>query len=182
MKKFHKKSLMLLIAIILLLTFSVSGTVAFLAAESGTVTNTFTPAQVDTQIVETVQAVNGVQTKSSIQVLNKNIATNIPVYVRVAIYGNWVDASGRIIAPWSGPISHNTPNWTKFGNYYYYNSELAVGATTENLLAADAPITETDKPAGAHHLEVTVVHQAIQSQPVDAVKDAWNWTPPAPAQ
>ena len=182
MKKFSKKSLMLLIAVTLLLTCTVSGTVAFLTVGSGPVTNTFTPVQVDTKIVENVQEVNGIQTKSSIQVLNKNLSTNIPAYVRVAIYGNWVDAAGRIIAPWSGMSSYNTEHWTKVGNYYYYNGELAVGATTENLLAADAPIREENKPEGVHRLEVTVVHQAIQSQPADAVKNAWGWTPPTTAQ
>lgn len=177
MKKLHRKSLVLLIALALLLTCAVSGTVAYLSVESGPVTNTFTPVQVDTKIVETLQKVNGVQTKSGIQVLNKDLATNIPVYVRVAVYGNWVDANGRIIAPWSGLSEYNEDKWTKVGNYYYYKDVLAVGETTENLLAANAPIYEESKPEGVQRLEVTVIHQSIQAEPVGAVKDAWGWTP-----
>lgn len=177
MKKLHKKSLVLLIALALLLTCVVSGTVAYLSVGSGPVTNTFTPVQVDTKIVETLQNINGVQKKSGIQVLNKNLETNIPVYVRVAVYGNWVDANGHIIAPWSGLSKYNEEKWTKEGNYYYYKDVLAVGETTENLLAADAQIYEESKPDGVQRLEVTVIHQSIQTEPVGAVQEAWGWTP-----
>lgn len=182
MKKLHRKSFVLLIALALLLTCAVSGTAAYLTIGSGPVINTFTPVQVDTKIVETLQQVNGVQTKSGIQVLNKDLTTNIPVYVRVAVYGNWVDATGRIIAPWSGLSEYNADMWTKVGNYYYYKDVLEVGATTENLLAAAAPILEEGKPDGVQRLEVTVIHQSIQAEPVGAVQDAWEWTPPATAQ
>ena len=177
MKKLHKKSIVLLITLALLLTCAVSGTVAYLSVGAAPVTNTFTPAQADTRIVETLQNVNGVQTKSGIQVLNKDLATNIPVYVRVAVYGNWVDASGRIIAPWSGLSKYNEEKWTKVGNYYYYKDVLAVGETTENLLVVDAPIQEENKPKGVQRLEVTVIHQSIQAEPVGAVQEAWGWTP-----
>ena len=171
MKRFHKKSLVLLAALTLLLTVTVSGTVAFLSVSSGPVTNTFTPVQVDTVINETVSKGE----KSSITVTNKDLKKNIPVYVRVAVYGNWVDATGKILQPWSVLSSYNTAYWEESGGYYYYKSELAVGATTSNLL--EDPITDAEMPAGADHLEVVVVHQAIQSQPIDAVKSAWGWNP-----
>lgn len=181
MKKFHKKSLVLLVCVAMLLTFTVSGTVAFLADNSGSVTNTFTPVEVDTMIVEN-EDFSTTHIKKSIQVKNNPGENHIPVYVRVSVSGYWVDADGNIVAPWDGSFDYNDASWTKENGFYYYRSELAVGDTTEDLLAENATISQPtgdDVPAGADHLVVTVVHQAIQSQPVDAVKAAWNWTPPA---
>ena len=173
MKRFPKKPLVLLIGIALLLTFTVSGTVAFLADNTAELTNTFTPVEVDTRIVEGITA----GSKSSIAVENIRADNHIPVYVRVAVMGNWVDASGKIVAPWK-LTSYNTANWELGpGNFYYYKGVLAVGATTPNLLSG--AITETGKPDGAHHLEVTVVHQSVQADPASAVTNAWGWTPPA---
>ena len=173
MKKFNKKSLVLLVCVAMLLTFTVSGTVAFLADGSGPVTNVFTPVEVDTKIEETVTA----GSKSSIRVQNNNQDKNIPVYVRVAVSGYWVDTAGNIVAPWNASIKISDTWEQGPGGFYYYKSELAVGALTSNLLA-EAISQPTNKPAGADHLVVTVVHQAIQSQPASAATEAWGWTPP----
>jgi len=171
MKKFHKKSLVLLVCVALLLTFTVSGTVAFLADNSGPVTNVFTPVEVDTKIVESVTA----GSKSSIQVQNNPGDNHIPVYVRVAVSGYWVDDAGNIVAPWNEPIEIKDTWMLGPGGFYYYKSELAVGVSTDNLLAK-AISQPANKPAGADHLVVTVVHQAVQSQPATAVQNAWGVT------
>lgn len=173
MKRFPKKLAVLLTAVTLLLTFTVSGTVAFLTENTESLTNTFIPVELDTVIVESVSEGQ----KTSIAVQNIQADNHIDVYVRVAVLGNWVDANGKIVAPWE-LTSYNTENWElDAGNFYYYKGVLAVGDTTPNLLSS--AITEADKPDGAHHLEVTVVHQAIQAEPISAVTDAWGWTPPA---
>ena len=100
MKRFHKKSLVLLITVALLLTCTVSGTVAFLAVDSGPVTNTFTPVELDTKIIEN-DDFGSTKTKKSIQIQNNG---NIDAYVRVAVYGNWVikdeNNKEKIVAPW----------------------------------------------------------------------------------
>lgn len=157
MKRFPKKPIVLLIAVALLLTFVVSGTVAFLADRTNQVINTFTPVEVDTKIIEDISA----GSKSSIKVQNIQADNHIPAYVRVAVVGHWVDAQGNIVAEWKLG-GYNTASWTQ-GNdgFYYYNSVLNVGVTTENLLSA--PINGTVKPAGATDLIVTVVHQSIQA-------------------
>ena len=176
MKKFHMKSLLLLTALVMLLTCTVSGTAAFLTVGSGTVTNTFTPIQVDTKIEETFSKDGG---KTSIKILNKDDPKNIPVYVRAAIYGYWVK-EGKIVAPWLGSVSA-TDSWTCVNGYYYYTKVLEVGTTTDELL--QSPITAGTPPVEGAHLELTVVHQAIQTTPADALADAgWDWTPTASAQ
>lgn len=171
MKRFPKKPLVLLIGVALLLTFTVSGTVAFLADNTAELTNTFTPVEVDTKIVEEVTA----GSKSSIKVENIQADNHIPVYVRVAVVGNWVDASGNIVAPWKLD-SYNSTDWTKGSDgFYYYKRVLNVGSRTENLLST--PITDANKPEGAADLIVTVVHQSVQAEPASAVTNAWGWTP-----
>lgn len=172
MKRFPRKLLVLLAAVALLLTITVSSTVAYLAANTDSLTNTFTPVVVDTEINETVEK----GSKSSIKVYNNPGDNHIDAYVRVAVYGNWVDENGMIVAPWAGSVSLNTANWDEFNGFYYYKSVLAVGKETENLL--NTPISEGTKPNGADHLVVTVVHQAIQAEPASVVTTAWGWMPP----
>lgn len=173
MKKFHGKSIVLLAVLAVMLALPVSGTMAYLVVGTGELVNTFTPVQVDTVINETV--VKG--SKSAIKVENKDDEKNIPVYVRVAIVGNWVDEAGNIVKSWNGPVSIDGTYWTS-GNdgFYYYSSVLAVGAQTENLLRD--PIKDDDIPADAHHLEVIVVHQAIQAAGwpagVDSAQEAFT--------
>ena len=181
MKKLHKKGLVLLAALALLLTCAVSGTVAYLSASSGPVTNTFTPVQVDTVIEEAFSEDGG---KTSIKVYNKAEPENIPVYVRVAIFGNWVK-DGKIVAPWEGSwkgvANIDGESWTYQGGYYYYTKELGVGERTDEMLKS--PITAGTPPVDGAHLELTVLHQSIQTTPASALTDAkWGWTPPASAQ
>lgn len=179
MKKLHKKSLVLLIALALLLTCAVSGTAAFLSAGSGPVTNNFTPAELDTVIEETFgETFDGSIVKSAIRVRNKG---SIDAYVRVGVYGYWAVKDRlqkeKIVAPWS---FNGTPNtgWVKNGDWYYYTSPLAPGKTSGNLLSAS--IQGTDKPANYPnaYLVVHVIHQSIQTEPAQALTDAhWGWTP-----
>lgn len=174
MKKFSKKSLVLLIATALLLTVSVGSTVAYLVAGTGEVTNVFAPGKVNTDIDETFE--NNI--KRSIQIENTG---NIPVYVRVTLVGNWVDENNNIVAPWNDSgVSYNTVDWEKGpGNFYYYKTSVAPNSSTSNLL--QTLITDTvGRPTnvGKVKLVVTVLHQSIQADPIDAVKGAWKWTPP----
>lgn len=157
MKKFRGKAIMLLAVLAVLMALPISGTMAYLMVGTDELVNTFTPVQVDTVIRETV--VKG--SKSAIKVENKNDVKNIPVYVRVAVVGNWVNENGQIVAPWTAPATPAS-DWTKADDgFYYYNSVLQVGAETSPLFSN--AITEADKPDGADHLVVTVVHQSIQS-------------------
>lgn len=165
MKRIPVKTLVLLAAAAVLLTFAVGGTVAFLTAGPKVVVNTFSPVQVDTKIVENLS----VESKSGIAVQNPQNDKSIPAYVRVAVVGNWVDAEGNIVAPWSAPTSPAS-GWTR-GNdgFYYYNSILAVGKTTSDLFSS--AITHAGMPEDAHHLMVTVVHQSIQAAGMPSTVD-----------
>ena len=140
--KLNKKFLVLLACVTLLLTFTVGGTVAFLAAGSGPVVNQFTPTEVKTDIDEDFEN----KVKSRVVIENKG---TIPVYVRVALIGNWVkkvDNVEVIVEPYTVPNFTLGKNWVKHttDGYYYYTQAVAVGGTTSDLLDSDitAPIRE----------------------------------------
>ena len=167
-RKFIKSSL-LLIAVAALLVAAVGGTVAYLVTNTSPVVNTFTPADVSTEIKETF--VNNV--KSSITVKNEG---DIPVYVRVALVGNWCkDEDGNtVIVDAYTPSFALGSNWINVGDgYYYYTTPLGAGGTTSDLLGTS--ITEPVREDGAH-LEITVLQQSIQAEPTTAVVDAWHVT------
>lgn len=153
-----KKSWILIAAVALLLTFVVSGTIAYLAASTGELVNTFTPGEVKTDIEEKDKTD---KTKPSIQIQNNG---TVNVYVRVALVANWVK-DGQIVAPWEGEIIYNQSAWELAGGYYYYKKILpAEGADiTENLLASPITYNSENAPVEGAHLEVTVIHQSIQA-------------------
>ena len=155
--KLNKKWTALLVCAALLLTITVSGTVAYLVDSTGSLVNTFTPTVVDTEITEQFDG----SSKSSIVITNVG-ERNIDVYVRVAVVGNWV-LNNQIVDSWTLSEKYiNKSNWSIGGDgFYYYNTVLQAGSNTENLLSkAIDPSSRTD---GAH-LEVTVMQQAIQAE------------------
>lgn len=168
----RRKSITLAILVVLLLTFAVSGTIAYITTKTDPVKNVFTPAKVDTEIEEEFK--NNV--KSSIKIVNNS---NIPVFVRVAIVGNWVDADDNIVKPWEGTVDYDESTWTLKDGYYYYNTAIAAQNTTDdtdkttNLLENPIKTTSNDGLT----LVVTVIHQSIQSEPTSAAEEAWGYVP-----
>lgn len=166
MKKLNKKSLVLLVCVALLLTCAVGSTVAYLKDKTDSITNTFTPGTVTTTIDENFDGT----TKSDVKIKNTG---SVAVYVRAVVVGNWCDANGNVVAPWTDNISYNTTNWTQVGGYWYYKGVLNAGTSTPNLFASYT-YTNADIPAGADHLVLTVLHQSIQAEPDAAIKDKWG--------
>lgn len=164
----YKKSLGLLAALLLLLTVTVGGTVAYFLDSTDTVTNTFVPVSVKADITESFDH----QTKSSVVITNEG---TIPTFVRAAAVMYWTDANGVIVQPEN---CSNTPlvlgeGWFAVGSVYYYGSSVAVGGATGNLLAQ--PITATISPENSNYVFHLEVHtEAIQASPTDAVEAAWK--------
>lgn len=168
MKNNKKKSILLLITIAALLLAAVGGTVAYLVTSTDPVVNTFTPANVKTEIDEEF---NG-SVKSEIIINNTG---NIPVYVRVAVVGNWVK-DGKVVDSWTPSFTVGS-GWDEGGDgYYYYTKpvEAKVGDTpgvTTDLLGSSI---EAAPRADGSILEVTVIQQSIQAEPVSVVVNAWG--------
>ena len=150
-----------LLALALILICTVSGTVAYLVTHTAPVVNKFIPGYVTSEVKETVED----NVKKDIGVKNTG---NVPAYIRVAVVANTVDENGKITGAATLPQGWlNTEDWTKVGDYYYYNSDVQPGDQTKDLLADGVGIALQGK-------QVTILASAIQSTPDEAVNSAWH--------
>lgn len=164
------------LALALVLTLSVGGTVAYLFTNTDPVTNTFTPAEAKVEIEENFDGTY----KTEIKVKNEG---NIPVYVRVMLVASYQKDDGICAvhtAELTSPIlldgDYNSTDWVKGSDgYYYYKTKVAADSTTTDLLGTNKSIT-LGQHEGCCKMHVDVLAQAIQAQPDSAIKDAWGVT------
>ena len=166
-----KKPLTLFVALVLLLTLAVGGSLAWLVSDDD-VTNSMVPGQVPIQINETVS--NNV--KSDVTVTNNG---NIQAFIRVAIIANAVDKDGNVTV---GDIPDFTvsPSWTPIGNYYYYNGIVEPkgtdGDTTAPLFTTDVKFAGGEINILAESIQVLGGRQYDGSASVDAWGVVYNTT------
>ena len=159
-----KKPLTLFVALVLLLTLAVGGSLAWLVSNDD-VTNSMEPGKVPITINETV---NGT-TKTSVTVTNNG---NIQAFIRVAIIANAVDKNGDIIVGTAPTYTVDSSKWTQIGDYYYYNGIVEPNGTTAPLFTGDVSF------AGG---EINILAESIQvlggvSGDGKASFDAWGHT------
>ena len=164
-----------LVALLVLLCCTVAGTLAYLVDSTDPVTNTFTPASVSTEVNEDFDGI----TKSNVTIKNTG---NIDAYIRATVVVNW--ASDKEVGVVSGTapkegtdytIEWTMLNWIKVGDYYYYTQKVAANGATEQLFTNCKLLDGANVPDG-YHLQVTILADGIQSEPADAVTQAWGVT------
>lgn len=142
-----KKLLMTILALALLVTMGISGTVAWLSSSSS-VSNQMTPGTGDITITETKDG----NKKTSVKITNTG---NIDVYVRVAVVSNRLDENGNVIAGASGNEISAKDSWQFLNGYYYYKGTVAPGAKNAvELLATNVDFTG---------MELDILAQSIQA-------------------
>lgn len=166
-KRTLARPVLLALSLVLVLGLSVGGTLAYLVTNTDPVTNTFTPGEVETHIEEEF---NGA-IKENVYVTNTG---TVDVYIRATWTANWVDEAGNIVAPAVQDEDYKVTGlpgegWKESGGYYYYTSPVAPGNPTSDLFTELKPVPEQE-PEGAH-LEVTILSQAIQAEPDEAMTD-----------
>ena len=153
-----KKSFLILATMVLLLTFAVGGTIAYLVTSTTPVVNTFTPARV-TCAVDEPGWTDGALKKQDVRIQNTG---NTTAWIRAMVVANWyegTDENKKIVAPATVSFTPES-GWTQSGGYYYWNSTVAAGDYTGELI----PVYEVTKaPVAGAHLEMTIVCQAVQS-------------------
>lgn len=167
-----KRSGILLAAVIVLLAGAVGGTWAFLVAQSEPVQNNFTYAHVRCTIKEKFDGT----TKSDVKIQNTG---DIPAYIRARIVVTWKDTSGNVSAAvpvknTDYTITFNETDWTQQGDYWYCKTAVDAGGETPVL------IIKCEKKGNApkdYDLSVEILADAIQSEPTNAVTEAWGNTP-----
>lgn len=172
-----KRSGILLAAVIVLLAGAVGGTWAFLVAQSEPVQNNFTYAHVRCTIDEEFDGT----TKSDVQIQNTG---DIPAYIRARIVVTWKDASGNVsstvpVENTDYTIAFNTTDWTQQEGDYWY-CKTAVDATKFTpVLIKECKKTSNANVPDAYDLSVEILADAIQSEPANAVTEAWGYNPTA---
>lgn len=156
----RKKPLTLFVALVLLLTLAVGGSLAWLVSKDD-VTNTMVPGQVPITIDEEFSGTE----KTKITIQNTG---NIDAYIRVAVVANKVDKDGFVTIGTAPTLNLNTDKWQQLGDYYYYKGVVAPGASTDSLGSIDF----TDA-------EVNILAESIQvlggvTSDGSASVDAWN--------
>lgn len=169
-----RKTATLLVAIVLLIGVAVGSTVAYLIDKTNEIKNEFEYAKTDVTVAEDFDGT----TKQNVKVWNKS---NIPVYVRATYVVNWVDKAGNIVTSVPDEYDYQlteNPNGTwvkgKDGYYYYKDPVPADGKTQGSLLTC-----KVTYPANPEYtLNVEILATAIQSEPANAIFDAWGVRPP----
>ena len=64
-------------------------------------------------------------------------------------------------------------NWVKVGDYYYYTQKVAAKGETKQLFT-DCKLKEGVTPPSGYHLQVTILADGIQAEPVHVVADVWK--------
>lgn len=166
-----KKPLAALVALVLIIGAVVGGTLAYLAARTDAIVNTFNPAKVDIRIDENFDGT----TKENVKITNTG---DTDVYIRATYVVTWKDAGGNVYPeqPQQGvdyTISLNLEQgWFYYNGYYYYTAPVAPHASTGVLIDLCTPVAGR-APEG-YTLSVNVLASAIQSVPAEAVGQAWR--------
>ena len=164
-----KKPLTLFVALVLLLTLAVGGSLAWLVSNDD-VTNTMEPGKVPIEIVEQIEGT----TKTSITIKNTG---NIDAYIRVAVVANAVDENGNVTVG-TAPTLNLGENWQKLDDgYYYYKGIVAPKASTTSLGSIN--FTNAEVNILAESIQVLGGVNSDGSASVDAWKASFNgsvWT------
>ena len=165
----RKKPLTLFVALVLLLTLAVGGSLAWLVSNDD-VTNTMEPGKVPIEIVEQIEGT----TKTSITIKNTG---NIDAYIRVAVVANAVDENGNVTVG-TAPTLNLGENWQKLDDgYYYYKGIVAPKASTTSLGSIN--FTNAEVNILAESIQVLGGVNSDGSASVDAWKASFNgsvWT------
>lgn len=158
----RKKPLTLFVALVLLLTLAVGGSLAWLVSNDN-VQNTMVPGNVPITIHENFDGT----TKSDVYVTNDG---NIQAFIRVAIIANAVDEQGNVTTGTAPGYTVDLTKWTKIDNYYYYNGIVEPnGGKTADLFTG--PVTFNG--------EINILAESIQvlggiTSDGSASVDAWG--------
>ena len=166
-----RKVIVLAIAVVLLLSATVTGTLMYLVSKTTAVTNTFEPATVICEVQENFDDT----VKKNVTVKN---TSNIDAYLRVKLVTYRVNADGERIGG-TAAIPSFTPGegWFEKDGFYYYKNPVAPDATpVTDLIGKDGITLVEYNDADGGKQVIEVIAEAIQSVPTSVVKEYWNVT------
>lgn len=174
------KSLCLIASLLLILTVTIGGVIAFITTHTDTIENIFNAPTFGTEVDETFDG----EVKTDVKIINTGDTDS---YIRAKIIVNWVKGEGadKVVLstvpvlgekddPESGDYYMNLDlehGWVKHNDgYYYYTEPVAGESSTKVLITEAAPL----KDNGDYKLEITILAESIQASPKDAIHDSWH--------
>jgi len=167
------------IAIALILSIAVVGTVAFLIDVAGPIDNQFIPAEITTEVVETLDGT----VKKNVSIKNTGDTT---AWIRAAVIVTWQNEDGNVYGkvPKLGTDYEMTVNvvdadgWIegKDGFYYWYLPVKSVVEDADNCTTG-VLIRECRYIANApngYFLNVEIIGSGIQSEPSSVYSNQWG--------
>lgn len=171
---FWRRPALVVLSLAMLLLVSVGGTLAFLIDKTDSVQNTFTPSTMTIDVEEDFK--DGGTVKQDVQIKNTG---EVDTWIRATVIFNWADEENnpvkQVDVDRELDIEWNNPSWFQGSDgYYYHRAPVAPKDSTGILLDSVSVKSGVTPPAGADHLQVTIVSQAIQSSPAAAL-EATRW-------
>ena len=184
----NRKLTVLLVSLALVLCVGVGGTLAYLFDITQPVENTFTPSEVTTEVVETVE--NDVKKDVMIHNTGDTVA-----FIRAAIVVNWADGEGNVYGK-TTPVKgtdyvmefYNDADDGKDGKwimdssdgFYYWTKPVAANdndSTTNvdltGMLIKSVKLADNVTAPEGYALSVEILCSGVQSVPAEAV-EAWS--------
>lgn len=158
------------LATVLLLALTIGGTVAWLTSKTNDITNTFTPSKVMCAVSEIFDEDTGV--KSNVNVTNVG---DTDAFIRVKLVTYRTNAEGKHIGG-VAEVPEFAPGdgWVKYGDYYYYTKPVAPNEKPESDLISRIQLESVYTDADGGYQAMDVMAEAIQSEPAEAVGEAWG--------
>ena len=158
------------LATVLLLALTIGGTVAWLTSKTSDITNTFTPSKVTCAVSEIFDEDTGV--KSNVNVTNVG---DTDAFIRVKLVTYRTNAEGKHIGG-TATVPQFIPGegWEEYGGYYYYTKPVAPNEKPESDLISRIQLESVYTDADGGYQAMDVMAEAIQSEPAEAVGEAWG--------
>ena len=169
-KRNLNKLQLLILSLLVVMTVTVGGTVAYLTTMTEPVTNTFTPSTVTGEVTEDFDG----EVKKNIQVKNTG---DIAVYVRVKLVTYRVNEKNEHIGGAAVIPGFNLGgNWVEHNGYYYYTVPVEPNHSSASLTDENGIRLQKYYDADGGKQVIEVMAEVIQSEPAEAVGEAWGVT------
>ncbi len=165
LRLFKKRSVLLVVCIVLVLCIGTGGTLAYIVAKTGSLNNLFAPSYVDCLVTRN-------ENDGTYTVQNTG---NIDAYIRVAVVVTWQDSEGKIFGQAPQYTVNGDAGWKEIGGYRYWESPVNSNGSTGNLTVT----VQDTAPSAQYYPKIQILAQAIQAKGTDgngvaAVTDAWG--------
>ena len=174
--KKSKKSMALLVSLVLLIGVVAGGTIAYMIASTGPVENTFKPSTVTTDIVEEIDG----NVKENVKIVNTG---DTDAWIRATIVITWKNEAGEVYG--QKPVEDSDyiisygNDWAQGADGFWYYKKPVPATPDDNktdatgaLIVSCEPKEGNSAPDG-YYLNVEIIASGIQSKPANVFNTEW---------